>query len=76
MGDSWLTRYLMLTRKAQRERGRRNVRAYRARQRAAGLLRVELLLTAADLEALRAHAEPGESVSRALSRLLSGKRGH
>ena len=61
-------------RKAQRRRVRANVRKYRERKRAAGFRRIELLLNEHDYNALRALLLPDESISAALSRLITGNR--
>jgi len=61
-------------RKARRQRVRANVRAYRERKQAAGFRRVELLLSEQDHRALCALMLPGESMTIALSRILSGNR--
>ena len=61
-------------RKAQRRRVRANVRNYRKRKRTAGFRRIELFLNEHDYNALRALLLPDESMSAALSRLLTGNR--
>lgn len=61
-------------RKAQRRRARANVREYRKRKRAAGFRRIELFLNEHDYNALHALLLPDESISAALSRILSGNR--
>lgn len=61
-------------RKAQRRRIRANVREYRKRKRAAGFRRIELFLNKRDYNALSALMRPDESMSAALSRLITGNR--
>jgi hypothetical protein len=61
-------------RKERRQRVRKNVRAYRERKQAEGFKRLELLISENDHKALRALMCHGETMSAALSRLLSGNR--
>lgn len=72
--QTFLARLEREQRKARRQRVRANVRAYRERKQAAGLRRVELYLSEQDHRALCALLLPGESMSAALSRILSGNR--
>ena len=72
--QTFLARLERKQRKARRQRVRANVRAYRERKRVAGFRRIELTLTEHDYKALHSHLLPGETMSTALSRLISGNR--
>ena len=67
---NWLERLERLHRKNRRMVTRRNVRAYRKRQRQAGVRRIDVAVTAADYALLRAGMLPGETISGAVKRLL------
>ncbi len=75
MARSWLARLASLERKAERQRVRRNVRAYRARKLAEGVRRIELSLSERDYLELRASARPNETLGATVARLLTGNRG-
>ncbi len=53
MGEGWLARYARLIRKANRQRIKKSVRAYRQRKCAKDLRRVELLLSGVGYSELR-----------------------
>ena len=72
--QTFLARLERKQRKARRQRVRANVRAYRKRKQMAGFRRIELFIGEHDYKALRSHLLPGETMSTALSRLISGNR--
>ena len=72
----WLERLERLNRKHRRLTIRRNVRAYRKRQRKAGMRRLDVALDEQRYAILREMTVPGESISATFGRLLdtiSGK---
>lgn len=71
---SYFDRLERESRKALRRRGRANVQKYRERKYAAGFRRIELFLTERDCQVLHDLLLPDESMSAALSRLITGNR--
>lgn len=55
---------------------KRNVRAYRKRQRKAGMRRLDIALTPEQFALLEAFMRPGESFSQAVGRLLEAISGN
>lgn len=72
--QTFLARLEREERKARRQRVRANVLAYRKRKQAAGLRRVEQILSEQEYRALYALLRPGESLRAVISRLLTGNR--
>ena len=73
---NWLERWERLQRKNRRLVTRRNVRAYRKRQRQTGVRRIDLALTAEHYSFIRAAMMPGESISITVRRLLGSISGN
>lgn len=67
----WLERYLRRERKHRRRVVARAVRAYRKRQRQAGIRRIDVTLPVEQHAALIQLLQPGETISQAVSRLLA-----
>ena len=67
----WLTRYLRRARKQKRRVTARNVRAYRKRQRQAGMKRLDVALPAPQHAAVLRLMLPGETISQVVGRLLA-----
>ena len=67
----WIQRLERLERKHRRIVNRSNVRAYRKRQRLAGIKRIDLALSRDQLAQLQAFMLPGESFSHAIGRMVS-----
>jgi hypothetical protein len=67
---NWLERLARLERKNQRRVVARNVRAYRRRQRQAGMRRIDLALPLEQHAALVQLRRPGETISQTVGRLL------
>lgn len=67
----WLERIIRRERKRRRRAAAHNVRAYRRRQRQAGMRRIDVVLTQELHTALVRRMRPGETISQAVSRLLA-----
>jgi hypothetical protein len=73
---NWLERLARLERKNRRRDVARNVRAYRRRQRMAGMRRIDLALPLEKHAALLLLRRPGETISQTVSRLLESVTGN
>ena len=72
----WLDRYIRLERKHRRQVTARNVRAYRKRQRQAGMKRMDVALPQTQHAAVLRLMRPGETISQAVGRLLEPATGN
>jgi hypothetical protein len=70
----WLERCIRRERKRRRRAAARNVRAYRRRQRQAGMRRIDVVLPQEQHAALVQWMRPGETISQAVDRLLDSLR--
>lgn len=66
----WLERIIRRERKRRRRAAAHNVRAYRRRQRQAGMRRIDVALPTEQYAALVQWMRPGETISQAVGRLL------
>jgi hypothetical protein len=73
---NWLQRLERLERKHRRLTIRRNVRAYRERQKEAGVRRLDVALDAQRYLQLRKMMAPGETISATVERLLDAVSGN
>ena len=73
---NWLQRLERSSRKNRRLRIRNNVRAYRQRQKRAGMHRIDVALRTEQYAILAAAMVPGESISETLGRLLESFTGN
>ena len=73
---NWLERLARLERKHRRRVTARNVRAYRKRQRQAGMRRIDVALSLQQHAALLQWMRPGETFSQAVERLLEAITGN
>ena len=73
---NWLERLARLERKHRRQVTARNVRAYRKRQRQAGIRRIDVALPLKQHAALVQWMHPGETFSQAVGRLLEAVTGN
>jgi phosphopentomutase len=72
----WLERYIRRERKHRRRVTARNVRAYRKRQRQAGMKRLDVGVPAEQHAALMQLMQPGKTISQAVGRLLDALTGN
>lgn len=72
----WLERYKRLQNKHRRAVIRRNVQAYRRRQKQAGIQRIDVALSEKQHAVLLELMLPGESTSQAVGRLLESVTGN
>ena len=72
----WIARYQRELLKNKRLLIRKNVRAYRTRQRAAQIRRVDIALSESHYERLLAFMAPNESYSAAMMRVIDGVSGN
>ena len=67
--DKWLARYERMRSKHRKAVIKRNVRAYRARQAKAGIVRIDVALTREHRAALEALRLPGETWGATVGRI-------
>ena len=65
-----------IARKTRRRTIKRNVKAYRVRQRQAGNRRLEITVSREQFAALRARMQPGDTFGAAIGRLLEAISGN
>lgn len=73
---NWLERLARRERKRRKQLRRRTVRAYRQRQKKAGIRRVDVALTTPQYAALAEIMRPGETFSMTVGRMIDAISGN